>query len=79
MLARFARHISRHGLGLGPLMMGHVFGMVQQVASTVGVAAVVLDPLTESAKSFYTGFGFEPFGGNGPHGARMYLNVADIR
>ncbi len=61
------------GKGLGELLLVDALRTCQGISSKLGVFAVVLDPLTESSKKFFSKYGFEEL-----RGGKMFLTVKSI-
>lgn len=59
-LGRLAVDASWEGKGLGAGLLKDALYRTQNIASQVGVRAVVVHALSEEVKDFYTRFGFEP-------------------
>lgn len=61
LLARLAIDRSVQGKGLGRSLLQDVFLRILNVASDVGVRALLVDAIDEKAARFYEKWGFEPF------------------
>lgn len=61
------------GRGLGGILLADAVDKARAAASTVAMAAVVVDPIDDAARSFYAAFGFRSLGG--PQ-RRMFLALA---
>lgn len=58
LLGRLAVDCRFEGMGLGKSMLHAATYFASQVTQTIGVTAIVTDPISESASSFYQRFGF---------------------
>ncbi len=58
LIARLAVDIKAQGQRLGEKLLIHALRSAQRAAKIVGIYAVVVDALDESAKSFYLKYGF---------------------
>ena len=59
-LARLAVDLTQRGKGLGTTLLQDALRRSEQAADTVGVRAVLVQAINETAKSFYLRFGFSP-------------------
>lgn len=60
-LSQLAVDQSAQGQGLGKIMLAKVLDTAIELAETVGIYAVVVDAIDESAKAFYLKYGFVAF------------------
>ena len=60
LLARLAVASSHQHLGLGRSLLHDALGRVVTAADTLGIRGVIVHSLSESARRFYLGHGFEP-------------------
>jgi len=75
LLGRLAVDNTMQGKGLGRMLLMHALHHTLYFASRVGIYAVVVDALDESAVQFYQHFGFQPI----PlHPFRLYLSMRAI-
>jgi len=58
LIGRLAVDKGERGQGLGETLLVHALQSAQRAAKIVGIYAVVVDALDESAKSFYLKYGF---------------------
>lgn len=58
LLGRLAVDCRFEGMGVGKSMLHTATNFASQVTQTIGVTAIVTDPISESASSFYQRFGF---------------------
>ena len=73
LLGRLAVTTSEQGHRYGELLLMHALNKVLQTSTTLGIAAVVVDPIDEKATDFYSKYGFIKTSGN-----RMYIPMATI-
>jgi GNAT superfamily N-acetyltransferase len=59
-LARLAVDVTWQGKGLGATLLQDAVTRSEQAADTVGVRAVLVHAINETARSFYLRFGFSP-------------------
>jgi GNAT superfamily N-acetyltransferase len=59
-LARLAVDITQQGKGLGTALLQDALRRSEQAADAIGVRAVLVHAINESARSFYLRFGFSP-------------------
>jgi len=59
-LARLAVDRSHQGRGLGRAMFGDAARRVAQAADTIGIRGIVVQAISEDARSFYVALGFDP-------------------
>ena len=60
LLARLAVDKSEHGKGLGKALLGDALARICQAADVVGVRAVLVQAIDDSARQFYLHHGFQP-------------------
>ncbi len=58
LLGRLARDSNYKGQGIGGLLLADALRRAYLASSTIGVWAVVTDPINEKARAFYESFGF---------------------
>jgi len=82
-LGQVAVDLKAQGVGIGSLLMHHVFEKACVVADKVGCHAVLLDVMSDGdeaafakRKGWYESFGFQSFAGNE---ARMFMTMKQIR
>jgi len=61
LIGRLAVDKQFHGGGLGRSLLVHALNNCYRLSAEVGVAAVVVDAINDSAKSFYQRYGFSEF------------------
>jgi predicted N-acetyltransferase YhbS len=61
LLGRLAVDLSHQGTGLGWSLLRHAIEQSLVAGGTVGLRALVVDPIDASAARFYGHFGFKPF------------------
>jgi predicted GNAT family N-acyltransferase len=76
LIGRLAVDSSARGRGLGETLLIHALGSAQRVAEIAGVYAVVVDALSEQAKSFYLKYGFKELADDQLH---LYLPMRTIK
>ena len=59
-LARLAVDLRQQGRGLGATLLQDALTRSEQAADTVGIRAVLVQSIDETARSFYLRFGFSP-------------------
>jgi GNAT superfamily N-acetyltransferase len=59
-LGRLAVDLTQQGKGLGTTLLRDALIRIEQAADTVGVRAVLVQAIDETARSFYLRFGFSP-------------------
>lgn len=75
LLGRLARALDYRSQGVGEMLLIDALNRAQWAADSVGSHAVVVDPIDERAKVFYTAYGFLPLAGM----PRLFLPMATIR
>jgi len=60
LLARLAVDKSEHGKGLGKALLRDALARISQAADVVGVRAVLVHAIDDTAREFYLHHGFEP-------------------
>jgi GNAT superfamily N-acetyltransferase len=60
-LSQLAVNQSAQGQGLGKVMLARALDTSVELSETVGIYAVVVDAIDESARNFYLKYGFTPF------------------
>jgi GNAT superfamily N-acetyltransferase len=60
LLARLAVDKSEHGKGLGKALLRDALARISQAADLVGVRAVLVHAINDSARDFYLHHGFQP-------------------
>lgn len=82
-LGQVAVDRSAQGLGIGALLMHHVFEKARVVADEIGCHAVLLDVMSDGdqdafvrRKGWYAAFGFQSFASNE---ARMFMTMKQVR
>jgi GNAT superfamily N-acetyltransferase len=75
LLARVAVDRRFQGQGVGELLLFDVLGRAVVISEQTGLYAVVLDALTESAKTFYLRYGFRELLDDPFH---LYLPIGTI-
>lgn len=76
LLGRLGRDISLRGMGIGDMLMSHVFRISLEASEMIGVHAIVLHAKTQKLASNYAGYGFVPFVDNPQH---MFYPIDLIR
>lgn len=59
-LGRLAVDRSLHGQGIGRALVRDAWQRVTQAADTIGIRGMIVHALSDGAKAFYEGAGFEP-------------------
>jgi predicted N-acetyltransferase YhbS len=75
-LARLAVDITQQGKGLGTTLLQDALTRSEHAADTVGVRAVLVQAINDSARSFYLRFGFSP---TAVDDLRLILLMKDLR
>jgi len=82
-LGQVAVDLKEQGLGVGSLLMHHVFEKARVIADKAGCYAVLLDVMSDGnadafskRKGWYEDFGFQSFASNQ---ARMFMTMKQIR
>lgn len=82
-LGQVAVALGTQGLGIGSLLMHHVFEKARVISDKIGCYARLLDVMpdggkaaTEQGKTWYRGFGFQEFPSNA---SRMFMTMRQIR
>jgi GNAT superfamily N-acetyltransferase len=75
-LGRLAIDKNEQGKGLGNILLFDAFGRSLKVADEIGIYAVEVFALSESAKKFYLHYGFEALKDDELH---LYLTIKKIR
>ena len=75
LVGRLAVDNTARGLGLGETLLIHSLQSAQRAAKIVGIYAVVVEALNESAKSFYLNYGFNELTDDRLH---LYLSMKAI-
>ncbi len=75
LLARLAVDRREQGRGIGSRLLAHVLRLCLELGTSIGIHAVTVDAIDDSAKSFYERFGFLPLLDGLFH---LYLPVASI-
>ncbi len=73
LIGRLAVDRSAAGRGLGAILLADAVDKAMAAAETVAMAAIVVDPIDDAARSFYAAFGFRSL--QGPQ-HRMFLVLA---
>jgi GNAT superfamily N-acetyltransferase len=73
LVGRLAVDRSVAGRGLGSLLLADAVKKTRLAAETVAMMAMVVDPIDDAARRFYTAFGFQSLLGPEP---RMFLALA---
>ena len=76
LLGRLAVHHGMQGHGLGTFLLIDALRRVQPIAEHIGVRAIEVDAIDDSARSFYMKFGFNPLLDDPRH---LYLSMQVIR
>ena len=76
LLGRLAVDRHAHGQGLGSLLLMHAFRRVLDLPDQLGVRAIEVDAIDESAKQFYEKHGFRPLL---DHSRHLFLPLQVIR
>ncbi len=76
LLARLAVDRTSQGQGLGAMLLMHALKRVQDVSEHLGVHAVAVDALNESARAFYLKYGFSALLDDPLH---LFLSIKKIR
>lgn len=76
LFARLAVDRTRHGSGLGGALLADAMRRSVRAADEVGIRAVIVDALDDSAAAFYRRFGFEALA---PDGLLLMSTVAQLR
>jgi GNAT superfamily N-acetyltransferase len=63
-LARLAVDEDYQGEGVGGLLMLDAFDRILQASQVIGAKAIVVNPISQAARSFYLGWGFEELAGD---------------
>lgn len=75
LLGRLARDSKSKGLGLGEhLLLDALFRSYRLSKESIGAMAVVVDPISEKAFTFYKKYGFEQL----PDSAKMFISMKTI-
>ena len=74
LLGRLARDIKHKGTGIGELLLLDALKRCYDVTLNLGCMAVVVDPIDENAKAFYTKYGFILL----PDSNRMFMAMATV-
>lgn len=74
LIGRLAVSRTRHGEGLGSLLLADAVQRACTSAETVGSSMLVVDALSERAAAFYESFGFQPL----PESLRLVLPMRSI-
>lgn len=72
LIGRLAVDRSAQGRGLGGVLIADAVKKTRLAAETVAMAVIVVDPIDDRARAFYTAFGFQ--GLNGPQ-RRMFIAI----
>ena len=75
-LARLAVDVTQQGRGLGTTLLQDALRRSEQAADTVGIRAVLVHAIDDTAKSFYLRFGFSP---TAIDNLRLVLLMKDLR
>ena len=75
-LARLAVDVTQQGKGLGTTLLQDALARSEQAADAVGVRAVLVHAINDSARSFYLRFGFSP---TPVDDLRLILLMKDLR
>jgi GNAT superfamily N-acetyltransferase len=75
-LGRLAVDLTQQGQGLGTTLLQDALTRIEQAADTVGVRAVLVQAINETARSFYLRFGFSP---TVVDDLRLMLPMKDLR
>lgn len=73
LLARLAVDQSRQGQGLGRDLLIEAIGRAATAGQHAAARFICVDPISDSARSFYANFGFREVAGD--DGGRMYLRI----
>jgi predicted N-acetyltransferase YhbS len=76
LLARLAVDITQQGRGLGATLLQDALTRSERAADAVGVRAVLVQAINETARSFYLRFGFSPTVADD---LRLILLMKDLR
>lgn len=76
LIGRLAVDRTVHGQGLGSVLLIHAFRKALSIAKHIGVRAVEVDAIDDSARRFYERHGFRPLRDNPKH---LYLPISLIR
>ena len=76
LLGRLAVDRTVQGAGLGAFLLIDALRRVQHVADEIGIRAIEVDALDQSAREFYLKFGFEPLADDPQH---LFLTMRAIR
>jgi GNAT superfamily N-acetyltransferase len=76
LLARLAVDETVHGQGLGKLLLEHALRQCLAIAESLGVHAVEVDAIDDSAKHFYAKYGFVSLEDDTRH---LYLPIRDVQ
>lgn len=76
LLGRLAVDVRAQGAGLGTVMLLRAIKQTEIAARDLGIYALVVDALDESARQWYLRWKFEPLSDNPRH---LYLSIATIR
>jgi GNAT superfamily N-acetyltransferase len=75
-LARLAVDVAQQGRGLGTTLLQDALRRSEQAADKIGVRAVLVHAINESARTFYLRFGFTP---TAVDDLRLILLMKDLR
>ena len=82
-LGQVAVTISAQGMGIGSVIMHHVFKKAATIATQAGCHAILLDVMSDGdaaafrrRSAWYRGFGFQNFPSNE---ARMFMTIQQVR
>ncbi len=76
LLGRLAVDTSTQGHGLGTHLLMHALQTAYHLSQIIGAHAVLVDPINDRVKGWYTRYGFMPLPG-APH--RLFLLMATLR
>lgn len=76
LLARLAVDRTARGQGLGAMLLVHALKRAQDISEHLGVHAVVVDALNDSARAFYLKYGFSALSDDPLH---LFLSMKKIR
>jgi GNAT superfamily N-acetyltransferase len=61
LLARLAVDTAWQGKGIGADLLAHAMNTTQTVGALIGLRAIIVDPIDDRAKAFYSRYGFREF------------------
>lgn len=74
LLGRLARDITQKGTNLGEFLLMDALNRSFQVSNSIGSMAVIVDPKSKHAETFYTKYGFELL----PDSGKMFIPMKTL-